>query len=115
VARGRCCLSKGLGTRSALNHIWVQLGHCEKESGKLTAAETAYRKSVDIDPFVADTHLQLGHALKLQGKLADAKASYERALELDPRSGAAKAEVAALSELAVESKPIDSLERFSSR
>ncbi len=86
-----------------LKHIWVQLGHCEKESGRLAAAEAAYRKSVDIDPLVADTHLQLGHALKLQGKLAEAKASYERALEIDPRLGAAKTEVTALSELSVES------------
>jgi tetratricopeptide (TPR) repeat protein len=44
--------------------IWVQLGHCRKESGQLASAEVAYRRSLQIDDKVADTHLQLGHVLK---------------------------------------------------
>jgi glycosyltransferase involved in cell wall biosynthesis len=87
----------------ALKHIWVQLGNCEKESGRLEAAESAYRTSIDIDRLVADTHLQLGHVLKLQGRLADAKDSYDTALALDPRSDAARAEIAALERLSVDS------------
>jgi glycosyltransferase involved in cell wall biosynthesis len=87
-----------------LAHIWVQLGNCEKESGRLEAAESAYRTSLEIDPPVSDTHLQLGHVLKLQGRLGDAKASYETALEVDPRSTAAANEVTALSELSIDSK-----------
>jgi tetratricopeptide (TPR) repeat protein len=87
----------------ALKHIWVQLGNCEKESGRLEAAESTYRTSIDIDRLVADTHLQLGHVLKLQGRLADAKDSYETALALDPRSDAAREEVEALERLSVDS------------
>ena len=69
-------------------------------------AELAYRRSIEIDPLLADTHLQLGHVLKLQGKLEDAKASYETALELDPQSIFARNEAAALGEVSVGPKGV---------
>jgi len=47
-------------------------------------AENAYRKSIELDSNVADTHLQLGHALKIQGRKIEASAAYLRALVLDP-------------------------------
>ncbi len=95
---------QALAVDSTLEHIWVQLGNCEKESGRLEQAEAAYHRSLDLDALVADTHLQPGHVLKLRGKLAEAKASYEAALEIDPRSAAARSEVDALDEIGVASK-----------
>jgi O-antigen biosynthesis protein len=77
--------------------IWVQLGHCRKESGQLASAEVAYRRSLEIDDKSADAHLQLGHVLKLQGKLPQAKVSYERAVALDPDWAVARAEADAIS------------------
>ncbi|MCS6891060.1 MAG: tetratricopeptide repeat protein [Rhodovarius sp.] len=64
--------------------IWVQLGHAEKESGRLAEALSAYRRAVELAPLMADGHVQLGHALKLAGDHEGALAAYARALELDP-------------------------------
>lgn len=64
--------------------MWVQYGHALKESGNVAEAETAYRKSIDLDPDSADAHLHLGHALKLQGRIDDAVGAYFRSLALDP-------------------------------
>jgi glycosyltransferase involved in cell wall biosynthesis len=63
--------------------IWVQFGHALKESGDLKAAETAYRRSLEINELNADTHLQLGHVLKLQNRRQEAMSAYVRAAGLD--------------------------------
>jgi tetratricopeptide (TPR) repeat protein len=63
--------------------MWVQYGHALKESGSLSEAEAAYRKSIDLDPDSADAHLQLGHALKIQGRIEEAVGCYFRSLALD--------------------------------
>jgi len=39
--------------------VWVQYGHALKESGHVGEAAAAYRRSLEIDASVADTHLQL--------------------------------------------------------
>ena len=62
--------------------VWVQYGHALKESGYV--GEAAYRRSLEIDASVADTHLQLAHALKLQGRRFEAVAACFRAITLDP-------------------------------
>jgi len=67
-----------------LPEMWVQYGHALKESGNVAEAETAYRKSIDLDPGSADAHLQLGHAFKIQGRIDDAVGAYFRSLALDP-------------------------------
>ena len=66
--------------------IWVQYGHALKESGSLSRAEDAYRKSLELDGDVADTHLQLGHALKIQGRKIEASAAYLSSLFSEPQS-----------------------------
>ncbi len=84
-----------------LRDIWVQLGNCRKEAGRINEAEAAYRKSLELDPLLADTYLQLGHVLKLQGRLSEARRSYEKSMELDPGSASARSEAAALQNLSV--------------
>ena len=85
-----------LDIKPAMPGIWVQLGHALKETGRIEAALTAYRKAVSLDATNADTHLQLGHACKLQGRLRDAAASYAEALALDPALAHAADELARL-------------------
>jgi tetratricopeptide (TPR) repeat protein len=64
--------------------LWVQYGHALKEAGKLQAGEYAYRRSLECDDRVADTHFQLGHVLGLQNRASEAARSYLRALRLAP-------------------------------
>ena len=66
--------------------LWVQYGHCQKESGSTEAALAAYRKAIELMPHDADVHLQLGHALKVAGDRDGARESYLRAHVLDPGS-----------------------------
>jgi tetratricopeptide (TPR) repeat protein len=63
--------------------MWVQYGHALKESGNVSEAEAAYRKSINLDPDSADAYLQLGHALKIQGRTDEAVGAYFRSLALD--------------------------------
>ena len=67
--------------------IWVQLGHCLKESGDLLGGESAYRHAMSQNPDDADIHLQLGHVLKLQGKSNLAAESYRHSYALKPLLG----------------------------
>ena len=69
--------------------IWIQLGHCLKETGDLTGSETAYRTALAQVPEDPDAHLQLGHVLKLQEKKAAAIDAYRRSFALKPLWSAA--------------------------
>lgn len=64
--------------------IWVQLGHCLKESGDLLGGESTYRHALSQNPDDADIHHQLGHVLKLQGKSSLATEAYRRSYALKP-------------------------------
>ncbi|MBV1799605.1 glycosyltransferase family 1 protein [Siccirubricoccus sp. G192] len=75
--------------------IWVQYGHCLKESGDPKAALLLYREAERLQPGDADTHLQIGHALKLLGRHEEAFQEYARALTLDPGNAAARVELMA--------------------
>ena len=59
-------------------------------------AEAAYRRSLELNGAVADSHLQLGHVLKLQGRTDEAACAYLRALLLVPWMPNAKAELIGL-------------------
>lgn len=67
-----------------LAHIWIQLGHAQKESGDLAAAETAYRRAERLRPTSADPRLHLGHLSKLRGDMAGAARDYLAAARLAP-------------------------------
>jgi TolB-like protein/Flp pilus assembly protein TadD len=49
------------------------------------AAETAFRRAIDLDPRYARAHMSLGHALSQSGRHSEALASMRRARELDPQ------------------------------
>ncbi|RVT92303.1 tetratricopeptide repeat protein [Rhodovarius crocodyli] len=64
--------------------IWVQRGHCEKESGDLDAAAVSYGMALELTPRDADLHLNLGHLRKLMGDAEGSLAAYEAARAADP-------------------------------
>jgi hypothetical protein len=64
--------------------LWVQYGHALREAGKLEAGEYAYRRSLECDDRIADTHLQLAHVLALQNRPSEASESLLRSLRLEP-------------------------------
>jgi TolB-like protein/DNA-binding winged helix-turn-helix (wHTH) protein/Flp pilus assembly protein TadD len=50
------------------------------------AAETAFRRAIDLDPRYAWAHTGLGHALSQMGRHSEALAAMRRARELDPQN-----------------------------
>ncbi|MFC7474405.1 glycosyltransferase [Dankookia sp. GCM10030260] len=64
--------------------IWVQYGHCLKESGDPKGALLCYREAEKLLPDDSDLCLQIGHALKLLGRTEEALGAYAMALNLDP-------------------------------
>jgi TolB-like protein/DNA-binding winged helix-turn-helix (wHTH) protein/Flp pilus assembly protein TadD len=50
------------------------------------AAETAFRRAIDLDPRYALAHTSLGHALSQSGRHSEALAAMRRARELDPQN-----------------------------
>lgn len=53
---------------------WDALGHAYLRAGRLSEAETSYRKAVSVDKFAAKAVLGLAETLAKQGKRAEAKA-----------------------------------------
>lgn len=80
--------------------IWVQLGHCRKESGERDTAERAYLRALSIEPGNPDTLVQLGHIEKLNGRLEQALAWYRKALAFDATFAPALHEVEQISSAA---------------
>src|SRR3569832_897851 len=56
--------------------IWVQFGHCLKESGDTSGALLCYREAERRQPEDSDVHVQIGHALKLLGRQDEAFGAY---------------------------------------
>ncbi|MDO9707383.1 glycosyltransferase family 4 protein [Paracraurococcus lichenis] len=64
--------------------IWVQYGHCLKETGDPKGALLCYREAEKLHPQDSDLQLQIGHALKLLGRAEEALGAYAMALSFDP-------------------------------
>src|SRR4051812_14253821 len=64
--------------------IWVQYGHCLKESGDPGGALLCYQEAERRQQNDSDVHVQIGHALKLLGRQDEAFGAYAMALTLDP-------------------------------
>lgn len=77
---------KSLQINPKLDAIWVQLGHAQKEQGRLADAERSYRQAVSLNETSSDSFLQLGHVLKLMGRFSESWAAYRNALKLDPNN-----------------------------
>ncbi len=76
-----------------------QLGAAYTGKGDLRQAETAFRKSLELDPrFVIDWY-RLGHVLRLQGRHQEARQAYRHVLEIDPKEISAHYDAGAVSQL----------------
>ena len=84
--------------------IWVQRGHCLKESGDLKAGLASYYRALELAPEDSDLNLQIGHALKLLGRIDEALNSYQNAAFLDPMNADAKRETCFLQEVLAANK-----------
>ncbi|RBP15911.1 tetratricopeptide repeat protein [Roseiarcus fermentans] len=73
--------------------IWVQLGHCLKESGQSEAAETAYLRGLEFDPDNSDVLLHLGRLRLIAGDFGAAAYYLERAAEAASPNEDARAEL----------------------
>ncbi len=77
-----------------LQHLWVQLGHMEKEAGAIDRATAAYEEAARLQPEKAEPLIHLGHMAKAWSQPAEAANYFIRALQRD------RANLEALSELA---------------
>lgn len=76
-------LTPSLGQGGELQHQLV-LGQEAMHSGSLDAAESHFRKVLQLAPNSADGHLNLGLVFLRQGKLQDAAHIIQKSLELNP-------------------------------
>lgn len=66
-----------------LQHLWVQLGHMEKEAGEIDRATSAYEEAARLRPADAEPLLQLGHMAKAWRQPAEAAGYFVTALQRD--------------------------------
>ena len=71
-------------------HIWVQLGHAEKELGRTSHAIDAYKQATVADPRHSDAFFQLAHSLRHIGNKVDGFTNFLKAVEIDGHPEAAK-------------------------
>lgn len=81
-----------LKRRPADFDIWVQLGHAEKEAGRMDAADEAYTKADTLRPNDADLLLNRGHLARRVGDDTAAVRFYRASLSVQPL-GAARVEL----------------------
>lgn len=77
-----------------LHHLWVQLGHVEKETGAIDRARGAYEEAARLEPQDVEPLLHLGHMAKAWQQPAEAAAYFLRALQSDGRNLQAISELA---------------------
>ena len=90
------CYRDYLAENSSDVAIWVQLGHCLKESGSYREADTAYDRALALTPDDDDVYLQKGHLAKLTGSLSDAIYFYRKSLALRQEDNDALRELLAM-------------------
>ncbi|MBB3475460.1 glycosyltransferase family 1 protein [Sphingomonas sp. BK345] len=87
---------RALTREPGLHHIWVQLGHMQKEAGQIDAAGEAYETAARLHPDDAEPLLRLGHMAKAWRQPADAAGHFVAALRRDPANLQAVAELVRL-------------------
>jgi O-antigen ligase/Tfp pilus assembly protein PilF len=81
--------------------IWAARGNLyaywgDREPGRYSQAEAAYRRALELAPNMAAVHTALGLVLARQGRLQDGLVELERAVELDATDGIAYGHLAGL-------------------
>jgi tetratricopeptide (TPR) repeat protein len=73
-----------LAIRPETATVYLELGICLAEKGKLDEAIAAYRQAIKLQPDFATAYFDLGNALRDQGKLPEAADAYRKAVEVKP-------------------------------
>lgn len=85
---------QALSSEPRLYHLWVQLGHMEKEAGAIDRAAAAYEEAARLGAGQAEPLLHLGHMAKAWQQPDEAARYFVRALQRKPQ------DLEAISELA---------------
>jgi tetratricopeptide (TPR) repeat protein len=75
---------------------YANLGALEAAKGNRTAAESAFKRAVEVEPNSPSAHLALANFYWAANQLADAERELKRAFELDPKSANATRALAQL-------------------
>ena len=62
----------------------MALGNAHLQQGRTVAAESEYRRAIELDPEWAGPHVRLADAYRAEGRFEEAIQEYHRALELKP-------------------------------
>ena len=63
---------------------WLAIGYAEEKQGRFAEAERAYRKSLEIDPKLADAWNSLGHYLIRVRRNVEAEEALRQAVKFKP-------------------------------
>ncbi len=85
-----------LAREPQLSHVWIQLGHMEKEAGTIDRAEAAYREAAQQSANDPEPLLHLGHMAKVWRLPAEAAGHFVAALQRDVGNMEATAELVRL-------------------
>ena len=78
-------LDRAIKRDAGLWRSWNALGRLKDADKDYSAARTAFRKAIELNPKAALLHNNLGFSLLASGEPVYAEASLNRALELDPK------------------------------
>jgi tetratricopeptide (TPR) repeat protein len=86
LAVARAELEPVLASNTANANLWFAYGLICQDSHDPAAAITAYRRTLELSPELAEAHVNLGICLQQTGDVAAAKAMFGRAVQLRPDS-----------------------------
>jgi tetratricopeptide (TPR) repeat protein len=109
LARAIDCFERSLALRLSAKTL-ANLGTAHARLGDPAAAEGFYRRSLEVNPGLADVHFSLGNALRLQGRTDEAIHEYEKAARQDPSSEEALVNLGSC--LLASGRAEEALERF---
>jgi len=87
---------QALASEPHLQHLWVQLGHMEKEAGEINLATSAYQEAARLRPEDAEPLIRLGHMAKSWYQPAVAASYFVNALQRDSENLQAVSELVRL-------------------
>ncbi len=76
-----------VGLKPEDDDAWAGYGRALAQAGRVKDAETAFRKSLEIQPKAPGVHMTQAHMLKTLGKQEEALKAYRKSIEYNPALG----------------------------